>query len=61
MAEVSSMTEPHVLWGALAVTGIAVIALLGHWSGRLLVVALIVLALIGVGIGTDVVAHGYQH
>ena len=60
-AAISAATEPHVMWGGVAIAGIALVVVLGSLSGDSLFVALLLMAVIGVGMAVDVVAHGYQH
>ena len=58
-AAISAATEPHVLWGALALVGLTLWLVLCKPGKTLL--PLLLIMLIGMGIAVDVAAHDYQH
>jgi FtsH-binding integral membrane protein len=57
---ISSKTEPHVFWGAVAGIALSLVLVFG-WAGSQAWAVAVILALLFVGIATDVLAHGYAH
>ena len=53
--------EPHVLWGAVAIVGMALLLLFYRKAGKYSDLLTVLIALFAAGIAVDVTAHGYQH